>query len=120
MTKDKFLIAKYVDDSQANIMAKYEQEMSITAIAKLYNVAYTTIYYRLIRWDIPIRKHGGPRIPKGKRLVKHYKRQFSPEFLARRAEITRLNEGKIKYIKFEGVTEDQKLISNIIQHPILG
>ena len=51
---------------------------------------------------------------------KHYKRKFSPEFLAHQAEITRLNEGKIKYIKFEHSTDDQKLISNILNRPIIG
>jgi len=57
--------------------------MSITAIAKLYNVAYTTIYYRLLRWGVEIRKHGGVRIPKDKKLIKKYKRRFSPDLQAK-------------------------------------
>lgn len=118
MTQDKLLIAKYVDDNQANIIAKYEQDMSITAIAELYEVAYTTIYYRLLRWNVKIRKHGGVRRRKG-RLARQ-KRRFSPELQAIMKENSRVNDSKIEYVKFERSTEDQRLIENIICHPIIG
>jgi len=120
MNGDKFLIAEYVDKNQKNIIIKYEQGMSITAIAKLYDVAYTTIYYRLIRWGVAIRKHGGVRIPKGKKLIKRHKRRFSPELQAKLKENSRINDSKIEYISFEHSTEDQRLIDNILSHPIIG
>jgi len=118
MNQDKLIIAKYLDDNRANIITKYEQGMSITAIAKLYNVAYSTIYFRLVKWGVKIRKHGGARRRRGKPA--RPKRKFSPEFLAHQAEITRLNKGKIKYISFEHSTEDQRLIDNILNRPIIG
>ena len=120
MNGDKFLIAEYVDKNRENIITKYEQGMSITAIAKLYNVAYTTIYYRLIRWGVAIRKHGGVRIPKGKKLIKKYKRRFSPELQAKLKENSRINNEHIEYVEFRHSTEDQKLIDNILNHPIIG
>ena len=119
MNGDKFLIAEYIDKHRENIITKYEQGMSITAIAKLYNVAYTTIYYRLIRWGVAIRKHGGARIPKGKRLKK-YKRRFSLELQAKLKENSRINNEHIEYCEFEHSTEDQRLVCNIIEHPIIG
>jgi len=133
MNGDKFLIAEYVDKNRDNIITKYEQGMSITTIAKLYNVAYSTIYFRLVKWGVKIystiyfrlvkwgvkiRKHGGARRKKGRPA--RPKRKFSPEFLAHQVEITRLNEGKIKYISFQHSTEDQKLIDNILNRPIIG
>jgi len=120
MNGDKFLIAEYVDENRENIITKYKQGMSITAIAKLYNVAYTTIYYRLARWGVAIRKHGGPRIPKEKKLIKRYKRRFSPELQAKIRENTRINDSKIEYVSFEHSTEDQRLIDNILNRPIIG
>ena len=115
---DKFLIAKYIDDSKVNIIAKYEQEMSITAIAGLYNVAYSTIYFRLAKWGVKIRKHGGVRCRRGRPARR--KREFSPELQAIMAENSRINDNKIKYISFKRSTEDQKLIDNILCHPIIG
>jgi len=52
---------------------------------------------------------------------KHYKRQFSEAFLAQRAINTHNNndqEKGIKYIKSEHSTADQKLVANIISHPL--
>jgi hypothetical protein len=92
--------------------------MSITAIAELYNVAYSTIYFRLIKWGVKIRKHGGVRRRRGRPV--RQKRRFSPELQAIMAENSRINNSKIKYVDFVGETEDQKLVSNIICHPIIG
>ena len=124
MTKDKFLIAKYINENKANIIANYEQPMPIAEIAEIYDVSKSVIYLRLVKWGIKIRKYAGPRKRRGTEVFrpqrKHYKRKFSPEYLAHQAEITKLNDGKIKYIEFEGTTEDQKLISNILNRPIIG
>ncbi|MCK4329277.1 hypothetical protein KAX02_05490 [candidate division WOR-3 bacterium] len=116
---NKFIIAKYIDDNKADIIQKCNEGMPVYDIAELYGVANSTIYLRLVKWGVRINKYRGAR---GRRLGKpvKFKRKFSPEFLAHQAEITRLNEGKIKYIEFERTTEDQRLIRNIIQHPIIG
>ena len=120
MTKNKFLIAKYIDDNQANIIAKYNQDMPISEIAELYGVSHSVIYLRLVKWGIRIKKYATARRRRIEKPRKHYKRKFSLEFLAHQAEITKLNEGKIKYVKFEGTTEDQKLVSNILCRPVIG
>ena len=120
ITKDKFLIAKYVDDNRENIIAKYKQDMPISEIAELYGVSHSVIYLRLVKWGVRIKKYTIARRRRIEKPRKHYKRKFSPEFLAHQVEITRLNEGKIKYVKFEHSTDDQKLISNILNRPIIG
>lgn len=61
MTKDKFLIAKYIDGNKDGIIQKYAGDMPISKIAKLYKVAESTIYMRLIKWNVKIRKYKGPR-----------------------------------------------------------
>jgi len=119
MTKNKFLIAEHINENKENIIANYNQDMPISAIAKLYGVSKSIIYLRLVKWGIRIKKYTGVKPRKIERL-RRYKRKFSKEFLTHQAEITRLNEGKIKYIKFEGTTEDQRLVTNIISRPIIG
>jgi len=116
--ESRMTVIKMNDTNKDNIIQKYSEGMSIANIAKLYNVAYSTIYFRLVKWGVKIRKHGGARRRRG--TPARPKRKFSPEFLAHRAEITRLNKGKIKYIKFEHSTEDQRLIDNILNRPIIG
>ena len=119
ITKDKFLIAKYIDDNKANIIAKYNQDMPISEIAELYGVSKSVIYLRLVKWSVKIKKCTGVK-PRKIERPKRYKRKFSKEYLAHQVEITKLNEGKIEYVEFEGTTEDQKLISNILNRPIIG
>ena len=103
---NKFIIAKYIDDNKDQIIAKCNKGMPVYNIAELYGVANSTIYLRLVKWGVRINKYRGAR---GRRLGKpvKFKRKFSPEFLAHQAEITRLNEGKIKYIEFDYVTDIQ-------------
>ena len=122
MTKNKYRIAEYINDNQANITSKCNEGMPVSAIAKLYNVTTSVIYLRLIKWGVTITcsnhraSHRKNEIP-----GKHYKRKFSPEFLARQKENTKINDGQIKYVKnFEQATEDQGLVENIINHPLLA
>ena len=52
-----------------------------------------------------------------------HEREFSPEFLAQRAINTQINNDPkkgIQYVRFVRTTADQYLISNIINHPIIG
>ncbi len=116
---DKFAKQRYIDDNKDNIIAKYKENASITSIAKIYNVAYTTIYYRLVKWGVPIRKHGGAR-QRRKKPAKHYKRKYSPELLAKMAYNSKINEGKVRYFTACNQVEDERLVCNIINHPIIG
>ena len=120
MTKNKFLIAKYIDDNRANIIAKYEQDMPISAIAELYNVSHSVIYLRLVKWGIRIKKYAAARRRRVEKPRKRYKRKFSPELLVKQKENSRVNDEHIKYVEFERSTYDQRLVCNIIDHPILG
>ena len=52
-----------------------------------------------------------------------HEREFSPEFLAKRAINSRINNDPkkgIQYVKFVRTTADQYLISNITNHSIIG
>ena len=118
MTQDKHIIAKYIDDSRENIIAKYSEGMNIIDIAELYNVAYSTIYFRLLKWGVKIRKHGGARLRRGRPV--RQKRVFSLELLVKMKKNSRINDEQINYVEFEGVTEDQKLVRNILCRPIIG
>ena len=120
MTKNKFLIAKYIDDNQANIIAKYNQDMLIADIAELYGVSHSVIYLRLVKWGIRIKKYTNARRRKAEKPQKRYKRRFSEAFLANRAINSRINDKHISYVEFEGVTEDQKLVRNILCRPVIG
>ena len=118
-TKDKFIIAKYIDDSRANIIQKYAENMPISDIAKLYDVAKSTIYLRLVKWGVKIKRYTGARRRKNER-PRRQKRQFSPELLVRMAENSRINDEHISYVEFKRSTYDQKLVDNILCKPILG
>jgi len=121
-TKNKFLIAEYIDSNSENIIAKYKQDMPINALAELYGVSRSIIYLRLLKWGVKIHKYKGARRRKEERLAvqEHYKRQFSKAFLAKQKENTRINNEQIIYIKFEHSTEDQKLVDNLLSRPIIG
>ena len=120
MTKNKFLIAKYIDDNRANIIANYKQDMPISEIAELYGVSHSVIYLRLVKWRIRIKKYAAARRRKIEKPRKRYKRKFSPELLAKQKENSRVNDEHISYVEFEGVTEDQKLVRNILCRPVIG
>jgi len=122
MTKNKFLIAEYIDANRENIIEKYKQDMPISEIAELYGVSKSVIYLRLVKWGISIQKYKGARRRKEEKLVRQepYKRHFSKAFLAKQKENTRINDKKIVYVKFEYSTEDQKLIDNLLSRPIIG
>ena len=120
MTKNKFLIAKYIDDNCANIIARYNQDMPISEIAELYDVSHSVIYLRLVKWGIRIKKYAAARCRRIEKPRKRYKRQFSPELLVKMKENSRVNNEHINYVEFERSTYDQRLVCNIIDHPILG
>ena len=120
MAKNKFLIAKYIDDNRANIIAKYNQDMPISEIAELYDVSHSVIYLRLVKWGVRIKKYAVARRRKVEKPRKRYKRKFSPELLAKQKENSRVNDEHIKCVEFERSTYDQRLIDNILNRPVIG
>ena len=122
MTKNKFLIAEFIDDNRENIIEKYKQDMQISEIAELYGVSRSIIYLRLVKWGVSIHKYKGARRRKEERVAvrEHYKREFSKALLAKMKENTRINDERIVYVKFEHSTADQKLVDNILSLPIIG
>ena len=120
MTKNKFLIAKYIDNNRENIIAKYNQNMPISEIAELYGVSHSVIYLRLVKWGVRIKKYTAARRRRIEKPRRRYKRKFSPELLAKQKENSRMNDEHISYVEFEGVTEDQKLVRNILCRPVIG
>ena len=114
---NKNAIGKRIRADKAKIIEMYEADTHIIDIAKEYGVVESTIHRHLRNWGVPL-KRGAYR--RRKRKVNEFKRKFSEVFLARQAENTRINNMLIKHCEFEHSTEDQLLVSNIIQHPILG
>jgi len=121
MIKNKYLISAYIDENQANITAKCNEGMPVSEIANLYGVTASVIYLRLIKWGVKITcKNRGTSRRKNEMPGKHYKRQFSKEFLVKQKENTRINNEKITYIEFKHSTADQKLVDNLLSRPIIG
>jgi len=121
MIKNKYLIAAYIDENQANITAKCNEGMPVKDIAKLYGVTASVIYLRLIKWGVKITcKNRGTSRRKNEIPGKHYKRQFSQAFLAKQKENTKINNEQIEYIKSKYSTAGQKLVDNLLSRPIIG
>ena len=110
---NKFIIEKYINKSRDNIIQKYSEGMPIYDIAELYGVANSTIYIKLAKWGIKIKKYKGARGRKIDKPRKRYKRKFSPELQAIMKENSRINNSKIGCVEFTGGTEDQKLVRNL-------
>lgn len=103
------------------IIKMYNDGLQIYEIATKYGVNDTTIHRLLHKHKIPVeRKNYKPSIGRRKSKYDMKKRVFSPELKAKIAENTRINNAKIKYIKFYNTTEDQILITNILSRPIIG
>lgn len=92
---DKSIIAKYIDENKDEIIRRYADNIPISEIAEIYGVATSTVYLRLVRWGIKIRRHIGPKRRKNEKPVKQ-ETNFSPELLAKMKENSRIND---KYIK---------------------
>jgi len=99
------------------IIAMYQRDIPILDIAREYGVVSTSLWRHLKRWGVKVtRKKRQPRM----KIIKCPKRVFSPELQAIMKENTRINDKYIKRCEFERATEDQKLVANIIRHPIIG
>ena len=103
------------------IVKMYNNGSRIFEIATKYGVADTTIHRLLHKKKIPVyRKNIKPSIGRRKSKYNMKERVFSPEFLAKQRENTRINDKYIQYVRFEHSTEDQKLIDNLLSRPIIG
>jgi len=99
------------------IIELYKADVYVANIALKYGVAIGTIYRYLRQWGIPVKRKQCQHHDK---TVKKFYRYRSPALKAKMKENSRINDKYIKYVEFEYGTEDQKLIANILRHPIIG
>jgi len=111
---NKNAIGAKVKADQVNIITAYEGGAAIEELADEYNIRINTLCRKLRGWGVKVRKGDY----KEKVLVYH-KRKFSQELLAKMKENTKINDERIQYVNFVRTTEDQYLVSNIINHPIM-
>ena len=111
---NKSIIAKYIDKNKDNIIQKYNENMSISEIAGLYEVAESTIYLRLVKWGVKIKRCGMIRRRRDKRPIKQ-KRKFSPELQAKMKENTRINNKHIKFFNTVETKDDKFLVRSILK-----
>jgi len=111
---NKFIIAEYIDKNKNSIIRKYNENMPISEIAKLYGVEKSTIYLRLVKWGIKIKKYKAERRRRNEKPVKQ-KRNFSPELLARIKENTRINNKYIKFYKVVETVHDNYLVQEVLK-----
>ena len=111
------IIGARIQSDKAKIIEMYKSGIDILELADGCNVCVNTMCHRLHIWGVKIRDgdwHKKKYIPKQK---------FSPELMAKMKENSRINNDKkkgIQYVKFVRTTADQYLVSNIINHPIIG
>jgi transposase-like protein len=111
-------IGAVIQENRKKIIKMYEDKERVADIAKRYEVHESTIYMHLRKWGVKLRR-GAYGFQKKER--KHWYRKFSKEYLERRAEIQRLCGDKVEYVEdYKNGTEEQRLVSNIIQRPITG
>jgi len=114
----KRLVGARIKKEKDIIIKMYQSgEKCIAEIAGEYGVAESNIHRKLRKWGIPV-KRGNYKSRVSKYDMKE--RKFSPELMAKIKENTLINNAKIKHVKFERSTEDQKLVDNILSRPIIG
>ena len=114
---NKNAIGKRIRADRANIIEMYKADTFVIDIANKYGVVESTIHRYLRLWGIPIKRK---KHEHREREVKKFKRRFSPELQVIMAKNSRVNNEQIEYVDFVGETEDQRLVENIICHPIIG
>lgn len=95
----------------------YEDGRRVLDIAKKYGVTERTLYNHFKRWGIEVIRGAYKKRDKKR---KHFKRRFSPGLKVMMAINTAINNEHMKKVKFKNRTEEQRLVSNIIQHTIIG
>ena len=113
------IIGARIQSDKAKIIEMYNGGVAVAGIADEYNVKVDSLCRRLLSWGIEIKSGDWHK----KEECKRFKQKFSPELLAKMKENSRINNDKkkgIQYVKFVRTTADQYLISNIINHPVIG
>ena len=113
---NKFIIAEYIDKNKNSIIRKYNENMPISEIAKLYGVEKSTIYLRLVKWGIKIKKYRSERRRRNEKPTRQ-KRSFSPELQAKMKENTRINNKYIKYYNTIETEKDKFLVQEMLGKP---
>ena len=110
---NKFIIAKYIEENKNSIIQKYGENIPISKIAELYGIAESTIYLRLVKWGIKIKKYRSERRRRNERQIRQ-KRKFSPELQAKMKKNTRINNKYIKVFKTVETMGDKFLVQEIL------
>ena len=100
-------------DEKDRIIKMYEDNVGILNIAKEYGVVETTICRRLKKWGIQVKRKAYYRRKKNKE--KKFKREFSPELIAKMKENTRINNKYIKVFNTVETGKDKFLVRNILR-----
>ena len=111
------IIGARIQADRAMIIKMYADGVSIAKLADDYDVKVDTMCRRLRQWGEKIKSNDWHKRDKRQRA----KQQFSKELLVQRAVNTRINNDPkkgIQYVKFVRTTEDQRLVANIISHPL--
>ena len=116
MNLNKNAIGLRIKQNKANIIAMYKKGDTLQDIANKYNAAVSTIHRYLCRWDIKVKRNTYKRRAKS---VNKYKRNFSKEFLANRAEMTKKYGHKIKYFKREDTKSEMDRIRSITKQGVI-
>jgi len=117
---NKNVIGARLLSDQEKIIEMYKGEVGISDIADEYNIMASTLRIKLRKWGVKVRRGDYKAKKKEEQVFVHFKHRISPELLAKIEENTRINDDKIQYVSFLRGTEDQYLVSNIINHPIIG
>jgi len=97
------------------IIKMYNEGKRIYEIATKYGVNDTTIHRLLHKHKIPVeRKNYKPSIGRRRSKYNMKKREFSSELIAKMKENTRINNGKIEYVRSYNSIQDQRLVRNIL------
>ena len=114
---NKILAGYKIQADKAKIIEMYKADVFVAKIAVMYGVGLNTIYNYLRRWGVPHKRK--PYQLNEKKAKKKFSRHFSPELKAQQKENTRVNDKYIKQVEFEYGTEDQQLITNILNRPFM-
>lgn len=102
--RERLRISNYIDENRDDIIQMYDKGASFGQIAKALGVARSTIYLRLVKWGVMIKKYVGP-IRRKNEIPGKVRRKFSLDLLTKMKENTRIND---KYMKFRGFKDEKE------------
>lgn len=116
LNMNKNVIGNRIKANKANIIAMHNNGAVLQDIADEYNVAVSTIHMHLRRWGYKIKRKTYKRRVKG---VVKYKRKFSKEFLANRAEMTKKYGHMVKHFEREDTKSEIDRINHITRQKVI-